>query len=112
MTDTPDFSCLLNHTLAHAPPPPADIRGPATAIDPNQEVAPPAGGPPVFHTVEAVARTLGVSAKTIARRIREGVIRKAPMGGRLVRISSAELQRLAGGGASDPGIRDREVSMS
>ena len=111
MTDTPDFSCLLNHTTAHAPSPPADLRGPAGTIDPNRETAPPAEAPPVFHTVEAVARRLGVSAKTIARRIRDGVIRKAPMGGRLVRISSAELQRLAGGGPIGPRIRDGEVSM-
>ena len=57
--------------------------------------APAAEGPPVFHTVAVVARTLGISTRTVGRRIREGVIRKVPMGGRLVRISSAELQRLA-----------------
>ena len=51
--------------------------------------------PPTFHTVEEVARMLGVSTKTVNRRIRDGLIRKVPMGGRLVRISSAELQRLA-----------------
>jgi excisionase family DNA binding protein len=95
MTDTPDLSCLVNHTLAHSPPPPAGAPGRAAAIDPTGENAPPAQGLPVFHTIDEVARTLGVSAKTIGRRIRDGVIHKAPMGGRLVRISSAELQRLA-----------------
>jgi excisionase family DNA binding protein len=67
--------------------------------------------PPVFHTVEAVARALGVSPKTIHRRIRDGVIRKVAMGGRLVRISSAELRRLAADAPfRTPGLTD-EVSM-
>lgn len=95
MTDVLDLACLLNHTLAHAPPPPAGASRASTPIDLIGGTAPPAEGPPVFHTVDEVARTLGVSGKTIARRIREGVIRTVPMGGRLVRISSAELQRLA-----------------
>src|ERR1700709_1995895 len=91
MPDTFNPACLLNHTLAHAPPSPARPSGPiAVANPPGAGVA-----PPVFHTVDEVARTLGDSTETIARRIREGLIHKAPMGGRLVRISSAELQRLA-----------------
>jgi hypothetical protein len=36
-----------------------------------------------------------MSKKSIRRRIRAGVIRTAPTGGRLVRISSDELRRLA-----------------
>jgi len=95
MTDTLDLSCLLNHTMAHSPPLQAGAPGPAAAIDLTGETAPPAEGLPVFHTVDEVARTLRVSAKTIGRRIRDGVIHKAPTGGRLVRVSSAELQRLA-----------------
>jgi excisionase family DNA binding protein len=65
------------------------------ATDLAAEGAATAEGPPVVHTVAVVARTLGISARTVGRRIREGVIRKVPIGRRLVRISSAELQRLA-----------------
>ena len=108
MLDTFDPACLLNHTVAHAPSPPTSPAGPAAVFNPPSAAV----APPVFHTVDEVAHTLGVSTKTIARRIREGVIHKAPMGGRLVRISSAELQRLA---ARAPfrtaGLTD-EVSMS
>jgi hypothetical protein len=43
MTDTFNPACLLNHTLAHAPPLAA---GPATAIDRAGEAA--TAGPPVF----------------------------------------------------------------
>jgi excisionase family DNA binding protein len=112
MTDTPDLSCLLNHTMAHSPPPLAGAPGPAAAMDLTGETAPPAEGLPVVHTIDEVARTLGVSCKTIARRIRDGVIHKAPMGGRLVRISSAELQRLAAGAPFRPRVQGVEVSMS
>jgi excisionase family DNA binding protein len=92
MTDTFHPACLLNHTLAHAP---TVATVPAGAVERTGEPSEPAAPPIVFHTVEEVALTLDVSSKTIARRIREGVIRKVPLGGRLVRISSAELQRLA-----------------
>jgi excisionase family DNA binding protein len=108
MTDTFNPACLLNHTQAHAPPLAA---GPAAAIDRTGEAA-AAEAPPTFHTVEVVARTLGVSCKTIGRRIRDGIIHKAPTGGRLVRISSAELQRLAAGAPFGRRVQDDEVSMS
>jgi excisionase family DNA binding protein len=83
--------------------------GTAAAFDP-----PGAGtaAPLSFHAVEDVARTLGVSPRTIHRRIRDGVIRKVAMGGRLVRISSAELRRLAADAPfRSAGLTD-EVSMS
>jgi hypothetical protein len=41
--------------------------------------------------------TLRMSEKSVRRRIKAGVIRTAPTGGRLVRISSDELLRLAAG---------------
>jgi excisionase family DNA binding protein len=67
----------------------------ATAIELMEEANTVAAAEaPVFHTVEAVAKALHTSTKTIRRRIKEGVIRKVPMGGRLVRISSEELRRL------------------
>jgi excisionase family DNA binding protein len=81
MTDTLNPFCSLNHAV---PEPPARSAGTAAAA-----------GPPVFHTVGQVARALGVSPKTVQRRIRDGVIRKVAMGGRLVRIPSSELRRLA-----------------
>jgi excisionase family DNA binding protein len=112
MTDALDLSCLLNHTMAHSPPPLAGALGPAAAIDLLGETAPPAEGLPVFHTIDEVARTLGVSCKTISRRIRDGVIQTAPIGGRLVRISSSELQRLAAGAPFRPRVHGGEVSMS
>jgi excisionase family DNA binding protein len=65
--------------------------------------------PSSFHTVSEVALTLDVSSKPIARRIREGVIRKVPMGGRLVRISSAELERLAAAGDHQRGAVTRRI---
>jgi hypothetical protein len=40
---------------------------------------------------------LRMSEKSVRRRIKAGVIRTAPTGGRLVRISSDELLRLAAG---------------
>ncbi len=56
----------------------------------GQPVAPAA----TFHTIEAVAVMLGVSARTVRRRVRDGAIRKAPLGGRLVRIPDSEIERL------------------
>jgi excisionase family DNA binding protein len=52
---------------------------------------------PVLLTIGEVAAALRMSEKSIRRRIRDGVIRTAPTGGRLVRISSGELHRLAAG---------------
>jgi excisionase family DNA binding protein len=98
---------LLNHTIAHS----AGAAGTAARIDRGAEADAPAASPLVFHTVEEVARTLGVSSKTVRRRIEDGVILKAPMGGRLVRISSAELQRLAAGAPLRPTAASDAVSI-
>jgi|ERR1700760_1361746 excisionase family DNA binding protein len=48
-------------------------------------------------TVTEVAALLRMSEKSIRRRIKDGLIRVAPTGGRLVRISSNELLRLTAG---------------
>jgi excisionase family DNA binding protein len=53
---------------------------------------------PAFLTIGEVAVRLRMSEKSIRRRIEDGVIRVAPTGGRLVRISSDELLRLTAGG--------------
>jgi excisionase family DNA binding protein len=52
---------------------------------------------PVLLTIAEVAAALRMSEKSVQRRIKAGVIRTAPTGGRLVRISSDELRRLAAG---------------
>jgi excisionase family DNA binding protein len=52
---------------------------------------------PVLLTIAEVAAALRMSEKSIRRRIKSGIIRTAPTGGRLVRISSDELRRLAAG---------------
>ncbi len=62
--------------------------------------------PHAFHTVEDVAQALHISTKTVRRRIKEGAIRKVPLGGRLVRISSGELRRLATAAPSGPPDQD------
>jgi excisionase family DNA binding protein len=61
---------------------------PEALDDPEPRPTPP------LLTIEETARRLRTSEKTIRRRIKEGVIRKAPIGGRLVRISSDEVDRL------------------
>jgi excisionase family DNA binding protein len=50
------------------------------------------------YTVEEAAAVLRVSSKTVRRRIKTGEIRLLPIGGRLVRISAAELHRILSGG--------------
>jgi excisionase family DNA binding protein len=50
-------------------------------------------------TIPEVAALLRMSEKSVRRRIKDGVIRTAQTGGRLVRISSDEVLRLT---ASDP----------
>jgi excisionase family DNA binding protein len=54
---------------------------------------------PVLLTIAEVAAKLRMSEKSVRRRIKTGVLRTAPTGGRLVRISSDELLRLATGEA-------------
>jgi excisionase family DNA binding protein len=55
---------------------------------------------PALLTIGEVAARLRMSEKSIRRRIKDGVIRVAPTGGRLVRISSDEVFRLTVGGPS------------
>ena len=49
-----------------------------------------------FLSVEQMAAYLGVSTKTIYRRLADGTIRKAPLGSRLIRIPASEIDRLDG----------------
>jgi len=49
-----------------------------------------------FRTVAECAAFLGVSEKTIRRRLADGSLRKAPLGGRAIRIPVSELHRLCG----------------
>ena len=66
---------------------------------------------PVLLTVAEVAAALGMSEKSVRRRIKAGVIRKAPIGGRLVRISSEELRRLGAAAPFDAFDDEQEVSI-
>lgn len=50
-----------------------------------------------FLTTEEVAEALGLSTRTVRRRLKSGSIRKAPLEGRAVRISPLEMARLVGG---------------
>jgi excisionase family DNA binding protein len=52
---------------------------------------------PVPLTIPEVAARLRVSEKTVRRRIKDGVIRTIPIGGRLIRISPDEVLRLTVG---------------
>lgn len=47
-----------------------------------------------FLTIDEVASILGVSTKTVRRRLADGSLHKAPLGGRAVRISASEIDRL------------------
>ncbi len=49
-----------------------------------------------FVTIDEFATLLGCSTKTIRRRIADGSIRTAPLGGRSIRIPVTELDRLSG----------------
>jgi excisionase family DNA binding protein len=63
-------------------------------LSPVQTEMPDQHPDPILLTVAEFAAALRMSEKSIRRRIKDGVIRKAPTGGRLVRISSDELRRL------------------
>lgn len=62
---------------------------------------------PVLLTIGEVAAALRMNEKSVRRRIKSGVIRKAPTGGRLVRISSEELRRLI----DPPSIRNQVLGQ-
>ena len=51
---------------------------------------------PRFLMIAEVASALRVNPRTVRRHIKAGKIRKVPMEGRLVRVSTDELERLAG----------------
>jgi excisionase family DNA binding protein len=51
---------------------------------------------PQFLTIDELAANLGVSTRTIRRRLADGSLCKAPLGGRSVRIPLRELPRLLG----------------
>lgn len=91
LTGFPVSLDALNRPLS----PPAMRAGPPS---PPVWTEPPESRPaPVLLTIGEVAAKLRMSEKSVRRRIKAGVIRTAPTGGRLVRISSDELLRLAAG---------------
>ena len=106
MTNTFHRLRWLNHLTAH-PRPDAlrlgqlDATMADTFVPPEPEDRPAAAKEPVtaerFLTVPEVAALLGVSQKTVNRRLRAGLLRKAPLGGRIVRITATEFARFAGG---------------
>jgi excisionase family DNA binding protein len=82
----------LNRPLPSQPP--TRVTSPFAFVLIEEQNPPPAA---VLLTVGEVAVALRMSEKSIRRRIKSGIIRTAPTGGRLVRISSDELRRLAAG---------------
>jgi excisionase family DNA binding protein len=91
LTGPPVLLDALNRPL---PQPAACAASPSPLIWIEEPEPRPA---PVLLTIGEVAAKLRMSEKSVQRRIKAGVIRTAPTGGRLVRISSAELLRLAAG---------------
>jgi excisionase family DNA binding protein len=80
------------------PLPPAAARA-GFLVAPVWTEAPEPRPAPVLLTIGEVAAALRMSEKSVRRRIKAGVIRTAPTGGRLVRISSDERLRLVAGEA-------------
>jgi excisionase family DNA binding protein len=66
---------------------------------------------PVLLTVAEVATALRISEKSVRRRIKDGIIRKAQLGGRSVRISSDELQRLIVGMPLEEVSEDPDIAQ-
>ncbi|HEX2940355.1 MAG TPA: helix-turn-helix domain-containing protein [Rhodopila sp.] len=95
LTATPVTLDALNR------PCPQTHRPEDAAAAPAQPVADPPA-PPVLLTLQEVAQRLNISEKSVQRRIKAGLIRKTPLGGRLVRVAAAELQRLTAGGLDLP----------
>ena len=62
-----------------------------------------------FFTIGEVATWLRVDERTVRRRIKDGSIRKVPLGGRAVRISSEEMQRLTGVGPPDSDVKHEVI---
>jgi excisionase family DNA binding protein len=64
----------------------------------------------VLLTIGEVAAQLRMSEKTVRRRIKDGTIRKVQLGGRVVRIASDELIRLAAGDPPTAPGNDLDIS--
>ena len=95
------------HTVQPTPPDAASQPREPTAF-PIEPAMPSRTSDSVLLTLDEVAAALGMSKKSVQRRIKAGLIRKAPLGGRLVRISSDEVRRLAGGGLILGGPEDAD----
>lgn len=79
------------------PQTPAAGIGTMTGFDDDDPGSAPAGSPRTgdrYLTVEELAAIYGVSKKTIYRRVKAGLLRKAQIGGRVVRVEISELDRL------------------
>jgi excisionase family DNA binding protein len=61
-------------------------------------------------TIDEVAIRLNISTKSVRRRIKTGLIRKAVLGGRTVRIPPDEVQRLSAGTPLDEASEDHDLS--
>jgi excisionase family DNA binding protein len=61
-------------------------------------------------TIDEVATRLNISTRSVRRRIKTGLIRKASLGGRMVRISFDEVQRLAAGTPLEEASEDPDIS--
>jgi excisionase family DNA binding protein len=92
LTGLPVSLDALNRPLLPSPQA-ASATSPFSLVSTEGPDPPPA---PVL-TIAEVAAALRMSEKSVRRRIKDGVIRTTPTGGRLVRISSDELRRLAAG---------------
>ena len=105
LTGSPLSLDALNRPLS--PQPAAHAASPSALIWIEQPDPRPA---PVLLTIAEVAAALRMSEKSVQRRIKAGVIRTAPTGGRLVRISSDELRRLAAGEPLEAPLKTSIVS--
>ena len=65
---------------------------------------------PVLLTIAETAAALRMSEKSVQRRIKDGTIRKASLGGRAVRISADELRRLTTGAPLEEVSEDLDIA--
>jgi hypothetical protein len=87
-------------------PPPARGASPFTLVS-IEDPVPPA---PVLLTIAEVAARPRMSEKSVQRRIKDGTIRKASLGGRAVRISPDELRRLTAGMPFEEASEDPDIA--